>query len=100
MHVVVWEFSVLEEHRQTFERVYNPNGDWAILFRKSPGYLGTELFKDQTDPNRYLTIDRWKTERDFLAFKRDHGDAYRALDQAFEALTRREVKIGAFQTLS
>lgn len=97
MHVIVWEFTVPEERRETFEKAYGSEGNWAMLFGSAPGYLGTELLRDSTIPGRYLTIDRWRTLDDFEAFKGQSGAVYAALDREFEGLTSHEVKIGAFE---
>jgi heme-degrading monooxygenase HmoA len=96
MHVIVWEFTVPSEHRRAFEQAYGPEGDWAVLFRTAPGYLGTELLRDEQTAGRYLTIDRWETGEDFALFTKSSGPAYAALDRKFEGLTARELKIGAF----
>jgi heme-degrading monooxygenase HmoA len=96
MHVIVWEFAIRQEQRETFERAYGPDGGWVALFRTAPGYLGTELLRDATAPGRYLTIDRWTTPEDFVNFKRASGEAYEALDRECEGLTASEAKIGTF----
>jgi hypothetical protein len=31
-----------------FESRYGPEGDWAQLFRRAPGYHGSELLRDGT----------------------------------------------------
>jgi hypothetical protein len=43
-----------------------------------------------------VTIDRWVSEGDFRAFRKDHDDEYEILDRACDALTNRETRIGAF----
>jgi hypothetical protein len=43
MIAILWRYRVKPEHRGDFERAYGPDGDWANLFRRHPGYLGTEL---------------------------------------------------------
>lgn len=96
MHVIVWEFTVPEQHRTAFEKAYGPNGDWAALFRTAPGYIGTELVQDQQTAGRYLTIDRWMSLEDFVNFKHASDEAYEAMDRRFEGLTIAEMKIGTF----
>jgi heme-degrading monooxygenase HmoA len=96
MFVVVWQFEVTEENAAAFEAAYGPDGSWAKLFRASPNYLGTELLRDAYVPLTYLTIDRWASEDDFRAFRKNHDAEYEALDRACDSLTSRETRIGAY----
>ncbi|MGD0629386.1 MAG: antibiotic biosynthesis monooxygenase family protein [Terracidiphilus sp.] len=96
MFVVVWQFEISEEKVQAFEAAYGPDGAWAQLFRSSPSYLGTELLRDAYIPGSYLTIDRWASEADFRAFRKDHDAEYESLDRASDSLTSRETRIGAY----
>jgi len=96
MHVIVWEFHVADGKREAFERAYGTHGPWAVLFGKAIGYKGTELLRDEGDPSRFITIDRWETPQDFDNFKKAFGPAYEALDRELEGLSAREVKIGVF----
>src|SRR6185437_13378039 len=96
MFVVVWRFEVAEEKIQPFEDAYGPDGAWARLFRSSPQYLGTELLRDAYVPGGYLTIDRWASEDDFRAFRKDHDQEYESLDRSCDDLTSRETRIGAY----
>ncbi len=66
------------------------------LFATSPNYLGTELLRDAYVPGAYLTIDRWASEDDFRAFRRDHDAEYETIDRSCDALTTRETRIGAY----
>ena len=95
-YLCIWEFIIAEGSRNTFENYYGPGGHWADLFSMGAGYLGTELLRDRTDPNRYLTIDRWRSERDYLAFRNRFKAEYEDLDRQCEAMTIRELKIGDF----
>jgi heme-degrading monooxygenase HmoA len=94
--VVVWQFEVAEQNVAAFEAAYGADGSWARLFRSSPKYLGTELLRDAYVPGSYLTIDRWASEDDFRAFRKDHDPQYEALDRACDALTSRETRVGAY----
>lgn len=93
---LVWEFEVAEAHRPAFEHHYRADGTWAVLFRRHPGYLGTLLLADREQAGRYLTIDRWASERDYAAFRAQHADAYARLDRECEGLTTSEAFLGAF----
>lgn len=96
MFVVVWQFEIAEDRIPDFEAAYGPDGAWARLFRASSKYLGTELLRDAYIPGSYLTVDRWESESDFRAFRKNHDAEYEALDRASDPLTSRETRIGAF----
>lgn len=96
MFIVVWQFEVAEENVTAFELAYGSAGAWAKLFRASPEYRGTELLRDAYVPGSYLTIDRWTSEEEFRAFRRDHDAEYETLDRDCDALTSRETRIGAY----
>jgi heme-degrading monooxygenase HmoA len=96
MFVVVWQFEIAEEQVPAFEAAYGPEGAWAKLFRASPNYLGTELLRDAYIPGSYLTIDRWASEDDFRAFRKDHDSEYESLDRSSDLFTGRETRIGAY----
>ena len=96
MFVVIWQFEIAEEKIAAFEAAYGPEGAWAQLFRSSPDYQGTELLRDAYISGNYLTIDRWTNEDAFRAFRKDRDAEYEALDRQCDALTGREMRIGAF----
>ena len=96
MFVVVWQFEIAEEKIAAFEAAYGPEGAWAKLFRTSEHYQGTELLRDAYVPGAYLTIDRWSSEADFRAFRKQHDQEYEVLDRECDSLTSRETRIGAY----
>ena len=96
MFVVIWQFEIAEDKIAAFEAAYGPDGSWAKLFRTSPNYLGTELLHDAYVPGSYMTIDRWKSEADFRAFRKDNDVSYEALDRECDSLTSRETRVGAY----
>src|SRR5687767_12035588 len=103
MFVAIWRYRIEEPNRPRFERAYGPEGDWARLFGRQPGYLGTELLRDAAGPDAggglaYVTIDRWRDQADWLGFQAEHEADYRALDESCESLTAAEERIGAFAT--
>lgn len=95
-YAMLWEFAVAPAKQTEFEEHYGPDGTWAKLFRRSNGYLGSELFQDRSDPLHYLTIDRWKSRDAWLGFRREHGAEYERLDREFEGLTTREAPLGEY----
>ena len=94
--VRAWRYRVAAAQRAEFERRYAADGDWARLFARGDGYLGTQLLRDATDPARYLTLDRWRSARDWLAFKAAHAADYATLDRLCEALTSDEEDLGDY----
>lgn len=96
--IAVWEFIVEPASRAEFIGHYGPDGSWARLFRRAPGYLGTELLNDRANPLRYVTVDRWASIEDWRAFRERFGQDYAALDRRCERLTVREAALGEFET--
>lgn len=96
MFVVIWQFEIAEDKIAAFEAAYGPEGSWAKLFRNSPHYRGTELLQDAYVPGTYLTIDRWNSEADFRAFRKEHDHEYEVIDRQCDSLTSRETRIGAY----
>ncbi len=47
-----------------FESRYGPEGDWAQLFRRAPGYHGSELLRDGTVVR--AVTDHALSQREFL----------------------------------
>lgn len=96
MFVQVWEFTVAQEREAEFIRQYGPDGSWVQLFARAPDYLGTLLLRDVALPGRFLTLDRWRSEQAYRAFRALKAEEYRALDQRFERLCLSERELGAF----
>jgi hypothetical protein len=46
MFVIVWTYEVPADRRAGFEAAYGPNGSWAQLFARAPGFGGVELLHD------------------------------------------------------
>ena len=49
MYVILWRFRPVVGQESEFERAYGPSGEWARLFRRDEGYLGTELLLRRSD---------------------------------------------------
>jgi heme-degrading monooxygenase HmoA len=95
-YAYIWEFEVAPEKRTAFEQQYGPTGAWAALFKRSPDYLDTLLLRDKTRPQRYLTIDRWRSEEAFRRFRHDYDAEYREIDRTCEGLAAKETKLGEY----
>jgi len=97
MHVILWEFRVRNEHIQQFISAYDSDGDWAKLFRRAAGYLGSELLRSAEEPALFLTIDRWEDETCYTVFQHQFGAEYKNLDNRLGGLTSSEKKLGVFR---
>ena len=95
-YVRLWRFQAAAGKAREFEAAYGPDGDWARLFRHAPGYLGTELLRDTSAGDSYLTLDRWRREADWHHFQAAHAQAYAALDRQLAPLCAGEQEIGSF----
>ena len=99
MHVIIWEFAVREEYVQRFISSYESDGEWASLFGRAEGFLGTELLRSSDDANVFLTVDRWESAACFEIFQERFGAEYKKLDALFEPYTSSEKKIGIFSEI-
>jgi heme-degrading monooxygenase HmoA len=99
MYVVIWEYQVKPEKRAEFEEIYSSNGEWAKLFKKDPGYLGTTFIRDTNDSQRYLTIDRWVSKDAYENFLHQRSKEYEALDANCEDLTEEESQLGNWNSV-
>ena len=97
---MIWEYQVRAERLAEFEEFYSATGAWAKLFQNSKGYFGTELLVDESQPHRYLTIDRWSSSQDYAAFLSAWKDQYANLDAQSESLTQHETLIGRWEPIS
>lgn len=95
-YACVWEFRIRPDQGAEFERAYGSDGDWVRLFRRAEGYVGTMLLRDAVDGQRYLTIDRWRSEGEYKEFLRRYGVEYAELDARCAGLTVNERSLGTF----
>ena len=95
-YAYVWEFHVPLECRSEFEQHYGPGGTWAQLFRNSSAYIETLLLRDGSGIGRYVTVDRWRDEEAFQAFRASFSEQYEQLDRECEKLTTGEQLFGVF----
>ena len=92
----IWEYRVEPAHVDEFVAAYGPEGDWAELFRKHAGYIGTELLRDRESPDRFVTINSWTDRESWAAFRGEAREAFDALDARCERFTRSERQLGEF----
>ncbi len=98
MYLILWQYTVDLPHTAQFELTYGPQGEWAALFRRAEGYLGTSLLREVGRKPTYLTVDRWTSAAAYHAFVTAWESDYRALDERSRTLTLREVELGRIET--
>jgi len=98
--VVIWEFRVPSGKKDAFERAYGADGPWARLFRQDEAYLGTELIRDLKAEGTYMTLDFWKSQEAYGAFRAMHAGEYQAIDAECESLTESEREVGRFSRVA
>jgi heme-degrading monooxygenase HmoA len=76
MYVVLWRFRPLEGRESEFEGAYGPSGEWALLFGRGDGYLGSELLRRSEDSTEYLTLDRWVSRAAYETFRSHFSSVY------------------------
>ena len=94
----IWEYEIQENCRIEFLEAYGSDGLWVKLFKQCEGYINTELKQDFDQPNRFVTIDYWKSYSTFSAMKHTISDAYNILDKQCEAYTVSENHVGFFSS--
>lgn len=87
VYIRVWEYKVDAEHIDAFHAAYGSDGEWARLFQRGRGYVGTELYGCTDDKSRFVTVDRWADERAWRAFLEEAREAYDRLDERMAHLT-------------
>ena len=94
----IWEYIVEKEHLEEFKRIYGPAGDWAQLFRKSDGYISTDLHQDISNTKRFISVDFWNSKNDRDKFRDQFSKEFKILDEYCERITNREKLIGDFNS--
>jgi hypothetical protein len=87
---VEWEFLPAPGRIDEFVAAYGATGPWVALFRRAPGYLGTDFLPLAGRPGWYRTIDRWTSADACAAFRTANAAEYGALDIACARLTAQE----------
>ena len=100
MYVIIWEYQVKVDRIMEFEKIYRSNGSWVELFRKGTGYISTELLCHETNPKRFMTVDRWDSAKNYEAFHSQFKKEYETLDAQCEGLTEHEILLGKWESVN
>jgi len=95
----LWEYTIDPARKAEFLSAYKPDGHWAQLMARHPGYLGTKLLLDVEAENRYVTVDYWTSKSDRDAFREEFSSEFDRLDQDCEQFTISETFLGDFLIL-
>jgi heme-degrading monooxygenase HmoA len=98
--VVIWEFQVRLGQEERFEQVCGADGVWAQFFRQDEAYVGTDLIRGVKAERTYLTLDFWKSQEAYDAFRSRHAEEYKAIDTACESMTESEREVGRYSRVS
>jgi quinol monooxygenase YgiN len=93
MHVMVWRFDVKPAAVEVFRTAYATDGDWARLFASAEGFVGTELFRSDSYPHRFITVDTWSDIGAWEEFRHQRAEQYAALDERCAAYTIAEERL-------
>lgn len=83
-----------------FEELYGPQGTWSDLSRQSTGYIKTELHRDRSQRNRFITVDYWESYDAWLDWRARFEAQFEELDRRGELLTTDEREPGRFHCVS
>jgi heme-degrading monooxygenase HmoA len=92
MYTIVWAFRVRANRIAEFERIYAGDGDWARLFARAQGFLGTAL-SIESGTGRYITVDCWTSQDAHSAFLAEFATEYATLDTSCTDLTTEETRL-------
>lgn len=96
--VYIWEYTVKDDCIMEFERMYGPEGNWVELFKRSKGFIATDLHQDISNRKRFITVDIWNSKEDRDSFRKSFSKEFEQLDEQCERFTERETLIGDFES--
>jgi quinol monooxygenase YgiN len=96
---VVWQFEILPEQGDEFERFYGADGDWTRVSRRSRSFLGSSFLRDLAHPERYLLVEYWS---EMLVYERhlaDFGNQLKELEDQRQRFVVKMEALGVFSAL-
>ena len=99
MVAVVWQFEILPDQGDAFERFYGADGEWTTVSRRSRSFLGSSFLKDLARPERYLLVEYWSEMLVYERHRVDFGDDVRELEQQREKFVVKMEALGVFSAL-
>ena len=99
-YTYIWQYEVAPDRVGEFEDLYGPRGAWNALFGQSTGYIKTELHRDRSRSNRFITVDYWESYDSWLEWRALFEAEFDELDRRGEQLTVDEREVGRFHFVS
>jgi hypothetical protein len=96
---LVWQFEILPDQGDAFERFYGADGEWTAVSRRSRSFLGSSFLKDLAHTERYLLVEYWS---EMLVYERhlaDFSDDVRELEEQRQRFVVRMEALGLFSAL-
>ena len=97
MVAVVWQFEILPDQGDAFERFYGADGEWTAVSRRSRSFLGSSFLRDLAHPERYLLVEYWS---EMLVYERHLADFDSDLPQLEEQRQHFVVRMEALGVFS
>lgn len=99
MVAVVWNFEIVPEEGENFERFYGADGEWTKLSRRSRSFLGSSFLKDLARPERYLLVEYWSEMVVYEKHLADFDDELQLLERQREKFVVKMEALGVFSAL-
>ena len=72
--------------------------DLGRFIQEGKGYIKTELHRDISNPDRFITVDYWHTKADRDKFRIEFAEDFKTLDDFCEGFTDKENFLGDFES--
>ncbi len=94
---VLYRYRVHAAQVRAFEHAYGPDGPWAALFRRHPGFRRLRLFRSKNESGIYIAVDVWESKADWEAFRSANAWDYARLDRDLRMLYLEELLLGYYE---
>lgn len=98
MPVNAWRFLVKEGREQTFIRMNQL--DWPQLFRQSPDYRGTTVYRYVGNPRSFIVHDHWSSRNAFESLLAERRTEYDRLSAEHHALCDEIEELGFYEAVT
>ena len=99
MVAVVWNFEIVPDEGENFERFYGADGEWTKLSRRSRSFLGSSFLKDLARPERYVLVEYWSEMLVYEKHLADFDPEVHELETQREKFVVKMEAIGVFSAL-